>query len=293
MWRIRDTKKKIISDPEEISKIGEEPEKEEIEKDEPKEEEREGERVVEIIKEKEVEKKYDKNNLEKAKKLFENVHNFGTFGNANKNLKVSTEDQVSAALNAIKNIGTAAGCQNEKSRKTFLGTVAEYLGIDEKKLGSLQDNVYNGDNKLKGKYKDNDAAKFVMYLRNLIAYGLDYDTGDAMPDIDLFTNFSNKIQNLKNDWNDLSNILKKIEEQNDDQAYKISLNVINGFEVQYDSKKPASDNFKNFQSAIEKKCKNDKIYLVLFGELFKNLQIICEAVDNKTGKNKLNHWDYS
>ena len=273
-------KKKIVKGNEktnenEIKKevTNEEPEKEEIKEGKPVKKENENEEPPKV------EKNWNEDNLQKAKEFFKDVNNFGQFTKSN-DLKVAAAEQVSIALNAIKDIGKDTGYQNtSKSRETFLTAVANYLGLDEKKLGSLQKNVYNGDNKLGGKYVNNPAAKFLMHLRNLIAYGLGYGTGDAMPDLDLFGSFETKITNLKDSWSKLENILEQVKQGSTNQA----LNVINGFKLQYNNKKSASKNFTDFQNAIETKCKNNKIYLVLFGKLFENLKLICEAIDNKMG----------
>lgn len=273
-------KKKIVKGNEktnenEIKKevTNEEPEKEEIKEGKPVKKENENEEPPKV------EKNWNEDNLQKAKEFFKDVNNFGQFTKSN-DLKVAAAEQVSIALNAIKDIGKATGYQNtSKSRKTFLDAVAKYLGLNEEILGSLQKNVYNGDNKLQGKYTDNPAAEFLMHLRNLIAYGLGYGTGDAMPDLDLFGSFETKITNLKDSWSKLENILEQVKQGSTNQA----LNVINGFELQYNNKKSASKNFTDFQNAIETKCKNNKIYLVLFGKLFENLKLICEAIDNKMG----------
>jgi len=132
---------------------------------------------------------YSKDSLNKARELFKDVKKFGKFTKNNNNIKITTADQVSTALNAISSIGKAAGYQNG-NREVFLGTVAKYLEID--KIGDLQSGVYNGNNKLDGKFVDNPAAEFLMHLRNLIAYGLDYGTGNAMPDIS-----NNKLDDTK------------------------------------------------------------------------------------------------
>lgn len=125
---------------------------------------------------------YSKDSLNKARELFKDVKEFGKFTKNNNNIKITTADQVSTALNAIKSIGNNAGYRNAgNSRKTFLGAVAKYLGIDE--IGNLQADVYNGNNVLTGNYIGNPAAEFLMHLRNLIAYGLGYGSNNSMPDI--------------------------------------------------------------------------------------------------------------
>jgi len=275
-------KKKIVKGNEktnenEIKKevTNEESEKEEIKEGKPVKKENEKEEPPKV------EKNWNESNLNKAKKFFENITNFGEFKKGG-NLKVGTEDQVSVALNAIKSIGTATGYQNG-GRGAFLDAVAKYLGINVEELGSLQKNVYNGDNKLQGKYTDNPAAEFLMHLRNLIAYGLDYGTGNAMPDIGLFETLSKKIKTQMEVMGNVSNNLERMIQESNGQVYKNALNVINGFDIRYDTKNSASKNFENFQSAIKTKCKNNKIYLVLFEKLFENLKVICEAADNKTG----------
>jgi len=94
---------------------------------------------------------------------------------------------------------------------------------------------------------------------------------------------SKKIKTQMEVMGNVSNNLERMIQESNGQVYKNALNVINGFDIRYDTKNSASKNFENFQSAIKTKCKNNKIYLVLFEKLFENLKVICEAADNKTG----------
>lgn len=195
--KLNDNDEKIVKEPEpEKEKEKGKKEKENLNENDQKgkdkiivEEKKEPKKEIKEKPENKYAEMYSKDSLNKARELFKDVKEFGKFTKNNNNIKITTADQVSTALNAISSIGKAAGYQNG-NREVFLGTVAKYLEID--KIGDLQSGVYNGNNKLGGKFINNPAAEFLMHLRNLIAYGLDYGTGNAMPDIS-----NNKLDDTK------------------------------------------------------------------------------------------------
>lgn len=120
----------------------------------------------------------------------------------NQQKKLTTEEEVAKAIKAIKTCKdltdetNKSGCRyNAKNgRKEFLVDVAVRLGVRGITENNIQDLCKSKEN-LKSPY-DNDGAKLVQKLRNLIGYGLGYGTSrmsvlvpgmnnpNSLPDID-------------------------------------------------------------------------------------------------------------